>query len=460
MGCCCVIITAIAVIILLKLVNKIRKLFKIPAVPYLEETWWGPRDKSEEDDSIKSFTIKISDEVIEDLQHRLKKARPFVPPLEAIQQQYGLNTNLLNKIVDFWRTEYNWKERETFLNKFPQFVVSVQGLRLHYIHVKPANPEGRKVLPLLLLHGWPGSIREFYEIIPLLTTPRPGCNFVFEVIAPSLPGYGFSEAAVRPGLGAVQAAVLFKNLMKRLGFAKYYIQGGDWGAVIIHHMGTLFPEQILGLHSNMCSVNSLKSNIKLFFYSFWPTLLVAQEHVHKIYPRLAKLANLVLESGYMHLQATKPDTVGVALNDSPVGLAAYIIEKFITWTNPAWKELEDGGLTKKYTYTALLDNVMIYWITNSITTSMRLYAETMSAAQRKLQVDRIPVTVPTGAARFTYDLMYSPTALLKEKFQNIVHVSDYDAGHFAAFEEPKILSDDIFTAVEKMELFHKNQHSS
>jgi juvenile hormone epoxide hydrolase len=455
MSCGCVVVTAIIVVIILKLADKVRKQFKIPPLPYLEDTWWGPRDKSEEDTSIKPFTISIPDEVIADLNQRLKNARPLIQPLEGIQHQYGLNTRLLSKIVDFWRTEYNWKEREAFLNKFPQFTVSIQGLKLHYIHVKPSNPEGHKVLPLLLLHGWPGSVREFYEIIPLLTTPQPGRNFVFEVIVPSLPGYGFSEAAVRPGLGAVQVAVVFKNFMNKLGFEKYYIQGGDWGAIIVQHMATLYPRQVLGVHSNMCTVNSLLSNIKLFLYSFYPTLLVKQEHVNKIYPMSSKFADRLLETGYMHLQATKPDTVGVALNDSPIGLAAYILEKFITWTNPAWKNLEDGGLTKKYTYTDLLDNVMIYWVTNSITTSMRLYSETLNKAQTKLGISKIPITVPTACARFSYDLAYLPTAILQEKYKNIVHESDYDAGHFAAFEEPKILADDIFIGIEKMELFHK-----
>jgi juvenile hormone epoxide hydrolase len=248
--------------------------------------------------------------VIADLYQRLKNARPLIQPLEGIQQQYGFNTRLLSKIVDFWQTEYNWKERETFLNKFPQFTVGIQGLKLHYIHVQPSNPEGHKVLPLLLLHGWPGSVREFYEIIPLLTTPQPGRNFVFEVIVPSLPGYGFSEGAVRPGLGAVQMAVVFKNFMNRLGFEKYYIQGGDWGAVILQNMATLFPKQVLGVHSNVCMVNTLLTNIKVFLYSFYPTLLVKKEHVHKIYPLSSKFAFILLESGYLHLQATKPDTVG------------------------------------------------------------------------------------------------------------------------------------------------------
>jgi juvenile hormone epoxide hydrolase len=150
-------------------------------------------------------------------------------------------------------------------------------------------------------------VREFYEIIPLLTTPQPGRNFVFEVIVPSLPGYGFS---VRPGLGAVQMAVVFKNCMNRLGFEKYYIQRGDWGAVIVQKMATLLTKQVLGVDSNLCMVNTLLSNIKLFLYSFYPTLLVKKEHVQKIYPLSSKFAGTLLESGYLHLQATKPDTVG------------------------------------------------------------------------------------------------------------------------------------------------------
>ncbi|KAJ3635157.1 hypothetical protein MTP99_008087 [Tenebrio molitor] len=137
MGCGCLAVTAIILIVILKLVDEVRKLFKIPPLPYLEDTWWGPRDKSEEDTSIKPFTISVPEEVISDLHQRLKNARPLIQPLEGIQQQYGFNTRLLSKIVDFWRTEYNWKERETFLNKFPQFTVSIQGLKLHYIHVQP-----------------------------------------------------------------------------------------------------------------------------------------------------------------------------------------------------------------------------------------------------------------------------------------------------------------------------------
>ncbi|NP_001161902.1 juvenile hormone epoxide hydrolase-like protein 5 precursor [Tribolium castaneum] len=445
------IIKLVLVIITVLTAYQISKLFETPPVPKLENTWWGPRDPSKEDTAIKPFKINVSDEILKDLQHRLANARPLVPPLEGAQQHYGMNTKLLGKIIDHWRTKYNWREREKFLNQYPQFTVSVQGLRLHYIHVKPPSPGNLKVLPLLLLHGWPGSVREFYDIIPLLTKPAQGRNFVFEVIVPSLPGYGFSEAAVRPGLGPIEMSVVFKNFMKRIGFDKYYIQGGDWGALIVQNMATLFPEHVLGVHSNMCFVNTPLSNLKLLLGSLYPPLIVSKEMESKIYPLSAFYSNVLLEFGYMHLQATKPDTVGVALNDSPVGLAAYILEKFTTWTNADWKDLEDGGLTKKYKLDDLLDNVMIYWVSNSITTSVRLYSEAFNKAQLSLGVERIPLKVPSACAVFRNEIAHQPPALLSEKYHNLVHYSEKsDGGHFAAFEVPKILAEDIFVGVEKM----------
>ena len=250
-------------------------------------------------------------QVLEDLQNRLKSARDFVPPLEGVQQQYGINTKLLKTVVDFWLTKYDWREREKFLNQYPQFKTKIQGLDIHYLHVKPKNvPSDVKVLPLLLLHGWPGTVREFYEIIPLLTTVQKDKNFVFEVIAPSLPGYGFSQAAAKPGLGASKVAVVFKNLMKRLGYEKYYVQGGDWGSSIGSSMALFFPEHVKGIHLNMCMSNSLLSKMKLLAGSVWPSLVVDEKHKHKLYPLGDYISNALLEFGYMHLQATKPDTVG------------------------------------------------------------------------------------------------------------------------------------------------------
>ncbi|KAL3288641.1 hypothetical protein HHI36_003074 [Cryptolaemus montrouzieri] len=429
---------------------KVSNLFEIPPVPTLDETWWGPGTPSAGDKSIRPFKIAVEDEVLKDLQYRLKHTRDLPPPLEGAQQNYGMNSKLTKKIVDFWLNDYKWKEREQFLNKFPQFKTNIQGLDIHFLHVKPKETKGLKVLPLLLIHGWPGSVREFYEIIPLLTTPQNGRNFVYEVIVPSLPGYGFSSAAVRPGLGAPQMTVVMKNLMKRLNFEKFYVQGGDWGAIISTYLATLFPHNVIAMHSNMCSAMSAKSALKMMVYSFKPSSIIEEKYEHLIYPMSNFYSRLIEETGYLHIQASKPDTVGTALTDSPAGLAAYILEKFTTWTNPQWKQLEDGGLLKKYKMEDLLDNVMIYWVTSSITTSMRLYAESMNKEQLAMRLDIIPVNVPSGCSRFIHDIVYSPTALLEDKYPNLIHVTDHDGGHFAAFELPAVLAKDIYDFTDKV----------
>lgn len=221
-----------------------------------------------------------------------------------------MNTNLLKEFIEFWNTKYDWKERQEYLNKYPQFTTKIQGLNIHFIHVKPSNVTNQRVLPLLILHGWGGSIREFYDLIPLLTTPQSGRKFVFEVIVPSLPGFAFSQAASKPGLGVAHMAVIFKNLMIRLGYEKYYLQGGDWGGVITSIMAALYPEHVLGLHSNMCVVNSPKANAKLLIGSLIPSLVVEEEYQDRLYPLSETFSNIMEESGYFHMHATKPDTLG------------------------------------------------------------------------------------------------------------------------------------------------------
>ncbi|EFA00170.1 Juvenile hormone epoxide hydrolase 1-like Protein [Tribolium castaneum] len=434
---------------------KINNLLTPPLPPKLQEPWWGSGDPSKQDKSIRPFTVNVSEQDLRDLQYRLDHARPFTPPLEGVQQQYGMNTNLLKEIVTFWRTKYNWREREKLFNKYPQFLTNIQGLDIHYIHVKP-KATTLKVLPLLLLHGWPGSVREFYETIPILTTPQKGKTFVFEVIVASLPGYGFSQAAVRPGLGAAQMAGVFKNLMKRLGFEKYYIQGGDFGHIVLHHLAVLYPEVVAGFHSNMCVVFTPLAVLKLLVGSFFPSLVTRPEHVDRIYSVPDFASQRALETGYLHIQATKPDTLGVALRDSPVGLAAYILEKFTTGTNATHQKREDGGLKEYYDYADLLDNVMVYWVTGSMPTAMRLYAETFNKKHMGLGISRMPVQVPSACARFKNDF-YGADGILKELYPKLLHLSDYHGGHFAAFQLPETFSKDVFMAVEKFENYHAKQ---
>ncbi|KAK9882413.1 hypothetical protein WA026_020935 [Henosepilachna vigintioctopunctata] len=428
----------------------VSNIFEVPPVPKLEEIWWGPNPNGKQDTEIIPFKINIPDEVLKDLRYRLKITKPLPSPLEASKQSYGINSQVTTKIVDHWLNKYDWREREKLLNRYPQFKTDIQGLKIHFLHVKPKEHVGLKVLPLLLIHGWPGSVVEFYDIIPYLTTPQKGRNFVFEVVAPSLPGYGFSDAAVRPGLGPTHMALILKNLMKRLKMEKFYVQGGDWGAILASHMSTLFAENIIGMHSNMCSNMSPKSILKRMLYSFQPSLIVDKKYEHLVFPFSTVFSKTLEETGYMHLQATKPDTIGTALTDSPAGLAAYIIEKFITWTNPNWKHTDASKLTEAYKIDSLIDNIMVYWVTGSITTSMRLYAEAFNKAEMSLNLDRIPVQVPAGCSRFIHDLVYSPTALLEDKYPNLIHVTDHEGGHFAALELPHILAKDVYDFTEKV----------
>nr|QHB21919.1 juvenile hormone epoxide hydrolase 1 [Colaphellus bowringi] len=424
-----------------------------PLPPPLEEIWWGPGNPGSVKPVVKPFTINVSDKVLKDLQWRLENHRPLTPPLEGIQQQYGMNTKLLKEVIDFWKSKYDWRQREKFLNKFPQFTINIQGLDIHYIHVKPKVQNGIRVLPLLLLHGWPGSLREFYDILPILTTPQEGRDFVFEVIAAHIPGYGFSKPAVRPGLGAAQIAQVFKNMMKELGFKKFYAQGGDFGSIILQHLSVLYPESVLGFHSNMCIVATPLSYLKTFLSSFYPSFswwYVRPEHYDRVFPAKEHFYKKLRETGYLHLQATKPDTIGAGINDSPVGLAAYILEKFVSGTNFTWQQRQDGGLKEFFSYTDLLDNIMLYWVTESATTSFRLYSETFNIAHMGLGITRQPVPVPTACARFKYDF-YAADGMLTETYPNLVHLSDYDGGHFAAMQLPEVLGKDIYTAVEIME---------
>ncbi|XP_029670456.1 juvenile hormone epoxide hydrolase 1-like [Formica exsecta] len=428
-------------------------------VPDLPETFWGPEKNKVASKEIRPFVINIPKSVIDDLNERLVKKRELVEPLEDVAWTYGISTTYLNNILEHWRTKYNWTERQALLNKYPQYITNIQGLDIHFYHVKPSIPPNRKnikVLPLLIIHGWPGSVVEFQKIIPILTTPRPDRDFVFEVIAPSLPGYGFSQSAVRPGLGTPQIAVIFKNLMLRLGFNKFYAQGGDWGSFITAHLGSLFPDNILGAHMNMCSTSSSKSMLWVLLGALVPQFVVENQHYSRMYPLSDHTSRLIEESGYMHIQATKPDTIGTAVAASPVALAAYILEKFSTWTNNEYKLRSDGGLLEKYTLDELLDNVMLYWVTNSLTTSVRIYAEQFTAKHRSSNIDELPVHVPTACAAFPHELAYQSESIVRDKFINLIQFNHLPrGGHFAAFEEPGLLADDIFEFVSKTEDLRK-----
>lgn len=244
-----------------------------------------------------------------------------------------------------------------------------------------------------------------------------------------------------------------RNLMIRLGYNKFVVQGGDWGSIVGSNLASLFPENTLAYHSNMCGNMGPVSMMKMVAANFIPRMFFEEKYSKFFKPLGDVFSYLMEESGYMHLQATKPDTIGTVLAHNPVGLAAYILEKFSTWINGEFKHLPDGGLTKRYTLDSLLDNVMIYYITNSITTSQRLYAEQFNKAQMGLQMDRVVVKAPTGCARFLHDLLHNTDCQLKDKFLNLVQSTYYDdGGHFAAMELPQVLYNDFIEFVKKANL--------
>ncbi|KAL0860660.1 hypothetical protein ABMA27_010005 [Loxostege sticticalis] len=430
-----------------------------PPLPELDyDAWWGPENlKTKQDTSIKPFKIKFDNVLVKDLKDRLKIRPTFTPPLQDVAFEYGFNTKTLETWLQYWAKDYNFAEREAFFNQYPHFKTNIQGLDIHFIRVTPQVPQGVQLVPLLLLHGWPGSVREFYEAIPLLTAVSKDRDFALELIIPSIPGYGYSSPAVRPGLGPTEVAVVFRNLMHRLGFKKFFVQGGDWGGIIGAHLTTVFPEEVQGFHSNMAFSMTLKSTLFTWLGAYFPSLVVEEKYADRLYPLSKYYSNLVQESGYLHIQATKPDTVGIALLDSPSGLLAYILEKFSSWTKMDHRSKLDGGLEVKFTKDQLLDNLMLYYAPKSITTSLRLYSEFFNKRGLSMKMDEIPTPVPTWVIQARNELAYLPPWLLKSKFPNLVNATHLDdGGHFLAFEMPKEFSQDVLNAITAFRKLHKS----
>uniref|UniRef100_A0A665W3D3 Epoxide hydrolase n=1 Tax=Echeneis naucrates TaxID=173247 RepID=A0A665W3D3_ECHNA len=434
------------------LVYLVRKRKEVRTVP-VGEGWWGAGDQPlTEDDNIHPFQVQTSDEEIEDLYQRIDRAR-YTAPLEDSGFHYGFRSTHLTKVVSYWRHKFDWKSQVAVLNKYSHFKTKIEGLDVHFVHVRPRPRENQKVLPLMLVHGWPGSFYEFYKILPLLTENQDGV--VFEVICPSIPGYGFSEAPHKKGFDSLAAARVFLKLMDRLGFSQFYLQGGDWGSLITTNMAQMKPQCVKGLHLNMFMIRrGFKMLLSLIIGQYLPFLVgLTREDVRRLFPFFQKnVWNILEETGYLHIQGTKPDTAGCGLNDSPVGLAAFILEKFSTWTDMSNRDLNDGGLERKFSLDDLLTNVMIYWTTGSIVSSMRFYKENLKTDPDQRVDGKTGVFVPVGLAAFPRDLMHCPKSWAQSKYHNICCYTFMPrGGHFAAFEEPQLLADNIVQFVEKVE---------
>jgi epoxide hydrolase len=370
------------------------------------------------------FRIDIPQADIEDLHQRLRNTR-WPDELPGAGWNYGIPLSYVRDLTEYWATAYNWRENEARLNEFPQFTTSIDGQNVHFLHVRTQEANA---LPLLITHGWPGSIVEFVKIIGPLVDPRAHGGDpadAFHVVAPSIPGYGFSGPTREAGWDVKRIATAFAKLMSRLGYQRYGAQGGDWGSAISRQLGLLDPDHVIGLHFNTLAAppSGDPEEMKLLSEKEKTYLEAAQRFRQQ-------------GSAYFVIQTSRPQTLAYALTDSAVGLLAWIAEKFREWSDPA--EGEDSIERDQ-----LLTNVSIYWFTQTANSSARLYFEFMRSGSSWGRVE--PSTVPTGVAVFPREIA-PPIRRFAERSNNIVHWSEFDrGGHFAAMEQPELLVADIRT---------------
>jgi pimeloyl-ACP methyl ester carboxylesterase len=357
---------------------------------------------------IEPFHLAVPSETIKDLRDRVRATRwPG-----GVSGTGGVPLNEMREVARYWLKEFDWPAQEHHINRLPHFRATLGDQRLHYIHVRSARPDAR---PLLLLHGWPGSFVEMLSIAPMLAE-------AFHLVVPSLPGYGFSDAPSSAGMSNERMAALFAELMTALGYDRFAVQGGDWGAGIATWLAVRFPARVIAVHLNYIPG------------SYAPSVDGAPSAEEASF--LHQRAQWIDEQGaYGHIQRTRPLTLGYALSDSPAGLAAWIVEKFREWADPR----------SAIPLEAILTNVTIYWATNTIASSMRLYLESARTPLRFERGER--VRVPCGIARFPYEAPFPPRTWI-ERVYDVVHWTDMPrGGHFAALEAPEHLAADVIQFV-------------
>ena len=368
-------------------------------------------------DTIEEFRIEIPQADLDDLRDRLARTR-WPDQLPGVGWDYGIALEDVRELAEYWRTGYDWRVQERRLNSFPQFTTVIDGQTVHFLHVRSAEPGA---LPLIMTHGWPGSVAEFLEIIGPLTDPAAHGGDpadAFHLVVPSIPGFGFSGPTHDRGWNVARVARAWDELMGRLGYQRYGAQGGDWGSSISRELGVLVPSRVAGVHLNMLSP----------YVSGEPPADLSDSDRERV-ERLRRFRRT--GSGYSAIQATRPQTVGYGLTDSPAGQLAWIAEKFGEWT--------DGGLGA-VDRDQMLTNISVYWLTRTAGSSARLYYE---AARSGALGSPAPSTAPTGVAVFPAEIA-APVRPLAEQANRIVHWSEFGrGGHFAAMEEPDLLVGDV-----------------
>jgi len=376
-------------------------------------------------DAITPFQIAIDDAQLVDLKRRLAATR--WPDKETPSDwSQGIPLSYVKELCNYWEKDYDWRAREELLNRFPQFRTTIDGVGIHFIHVRSPHANA---LPLVMTHGWPGSIVEFQKVIGPLTDPTKHggqASDAFHVVCPSLPGYAFSDKPTTTGWNVEKIGRAWSVLMPRLGYKKYVAQGGDWGAIVTTAIGLNDAANCLGIHLNMpivtpdpATMNDLTEREK--------SALAGMQHYAD------------WDSGYSKQQSTRPQTLGYGLADSPSGQAAWIVEKFWSWMDC------DGHPENVASRDELLDNVMLYWLPDTAASSARLYWESFN------KVSRDPVKIPTGCSIFPKEIFRCSRRWAEKRFEKLVHWNDLDkGGHFAAFEQPTTFINEVRTCFRHM----------
>jgi len=368
------------------------------------------------------FQVDVSDEAIADLRGRLSRTR-WPDQLADSGWDYGTNITYLRSLCEYWRSEFDWRRFEARFNAFPQYVGEVSGLHLHFYHLRSPEPTAR---PLLLTHGWPGSVAEFLDVLGPLSNPRAhggDPRDAFHVVAPSLPGFGFSGPTRERGVNGRRIAEAFNRLMLDLGYDRYFAQGGDWGTLVSVLLGSLHAGQVAAIHLNLITApppNPANPAEGLDAQELQELKRNAEFSTH--------------ETGYQQIQRTKPQTLAYGLTDSPAGLAGWIIEKFRGWSDCG------GEVERSFSRDRLLDNVSVYWLTGTINSSMRLYYE-HTGPGRYTPAPR--VEVPTGHARFPAEILRIPRSWAEKQFNLRRWQVMPRGGHFAAMEEPALFVQEL-----------------
>jgi pimeloyl-ACP methyl ester carboxylesterase len=376
------------------------------------------------DEAIRPFHIAIPEANVQDLRDRLGHTR-WPDELPGAEWSRGVPLGYLKELAEYWRTTYDWRAWEAKLNEFPQFTTTIDGQTIHFLHVRSPEPAA---LPLIITHGWPGSVVEFLDVIGPLSDPRAHGGDpadAFHLVIPSLPGYGFSGPTRDAGWTTARTAKAWAELMRRLGYERYGAQGGDWGAFVAPELGRTAPDHVVGVHVNAATFGFIP------FGPVDPQELATFTEAEKL--RLERLHRFLTDgNAYFQIQATRPQTLAYALTDSPVGQLAWIVEKFKEWTYPA-ADMPESAISRD----RMLTDVMLYWLTGTAGSSARLYFENAHGSNWGQQ----PSSTPIGVAVFAEDVAIRRYA---ERGNNIVHWSEFErGGHFAAMEAPDLLVGDV-----------------